>query len=96
MVDVLKIHKIDSPGPLKAFISVRVDGIIFHEFRLIQKDTNKGFWVSAPSITIKDKITGKIHYKALVQFPESLYSQISTKILKEFNDRNYAGAERTI
>ena len=89
MVDVLNIRKVNTSGPLKAFISVRVNGIIFHEFRIIQRHPNTVPWVSAPSITIKDRLTGKIHYKTLVQFPGSLYSQISTKILEEFNNTDY-------
>ena len=81
-IEVLEIRPLNGERPLKAFIDIKLDGLIIREFRLI-KENGKRPWIASPQISWKD-IDGVVKYKTVVTLPDEVKGAIDLAILQAF------------
>ena len=83
-IRVVDLRFVDSNGPLKAFVGVRVGDWVISDWRIIQKPGQRA-WVSYPQITWKDA-DGKVKYKSLISIPGELKQKIDIAILSAWEE----------
>jgi DNA-binding cell septation regulator SpoVG len=83
-VQVLQLKRLTTPGNLKAFVKLSVEGMIFHDFRIVQQP-GQAAWVSPPQAEWADK-AGKKHYKPLIELPEMLKNEVSEAVLNAWSN----------
>lgn len=80
-IEVKDIKKVNG-GKLKGFATVMIDGIVIHDFRIVQQDQQKA-WVSPPQ-TIWKNDEGETKYKSIVEFSKELKQKIENAVLNKF------------
>lgn len=84
-IEIIELKPCQKNGNLKAFVDVKIDSIIIHDFRIIQQKDQKP-WVSVPQLSWRDS-SGGLSYKNLVELPKELKSRVEEAIL-EFYQRH--------
>lgn len=82
-IQVIEVKPVNQ-GNLKAFVSIQLEDIVFHDFRIIQQAGQRA-WVSVPQSSWKNQ-NGKTCYKPLVELPASLKEQVSKTVLDEWGN----------
>jgi len=78
-IQVIEIKPSVTQGTVKAFAKISLDGIIVHDFKVIQQAGQKA-WVACPQTEWADK-SGKKHYKPVIELPSTLKEQVQSAIL---------------
>jgi len=79
-VKVVGIRKIRKPGPLKAFVDVRMGNITVADFRVFQEDGGPAR-VEVPMSTWRDPETRQIRFKPVITLSGELMGRVKTEIL---------------
>jgi DNA-binding cell septation regulator SpoVG len=87
-VKVIEIRKTRKPGPLRAFVDVKIGTWIINDWRVWQQ--NGRAYVSPPQASWKDT-TGQIKFKPILTIPDEELQQIQTAILYGYHQE----AEKT-
>ena len=83
-VEVVSIKPLAVTGPLRAFASVRLGGVIIHDCRIVQQPGQKA-WVSLPQREYLHD--GQKKYVAIVELSESLKRELSQIVLSTWERR---------
>jgi DNA-binding cell septation regulator SpoVG len=81
-IEIIDIRMLPGDKPLRAFVDLKVDEIVFREFRII-KENGKRLWVACPQISWKDS-DGQLKYKTVVTLPDELKGEIDRIVLNRF------------
>lgn len=82
MIQVIDIKKV-SVGNVRAFVNLKINDILIHDFRIVQQENQKP-WVSVPQVSWKDR-EGKTHYKNLIELPKEVKEEVNRAILAHWN-----------
>lgn len=83
MITVQEIKKVNNIGNINAFVSIKIDDLIIHDFKIVQQSGQKA-WVSVPQTSYKNQ-QDKTCYKNLIELSKELKEEISKEILKNWN-----------
>lgn len=82
-IEVLEIKLISDFKPLRAFASIKVNGWVIRDFRVMKSNGQKAV-VNPPQLSYRDEETGDIRYKTIITFPAEDKEEIDTAILHEW------------
>jgi len=82
MVKVIEIRKTRKPGPLRAFVDVRLGNLLVKDFRVMQDNGGRPY-VKAPFSTYKNK-NGELCFRQIIDFPDEVRGQVDAAILSAF------------
>lgn len=85
MIKVEKIIPMSGSGSLKAFASVRLGGIIVHDFRIVQQP-GKDAWLSPPQKEVSKN--GERKFFPVVELSENLKKAVADKVLEAWGAMN--------
>ena len=74
-VRVIEIRKTRKPGPLRAFVDVRLGNMMVTDFRIFQEDGGR-VRVEVPMTTWRDQETLELRFKPVVMLPGELKGRI--------------------
>jgi DNA-binding cell septation regulator SpoVG len=78
-VEVLAIKPLSNKGSLRAFVSVRLGGVVIHDCRVVQRFGQKA-WVSLPQKEFTTK-AGEKKYAPIVELSDHLKKQVNEAVL---------------
>jgi DNA-binding cell septation regulator SpoVG len=79
-VKVIEIRPIRKPGPLKAFVDVRLGNLLITDFRVFQRDGEPAR-IEVPTVTWRDPETKQLHFKPVITLPSELMGRVQAEIL---------------
>jgi DNA-binding cell septation regulator SpoVG len=82
-IEVLTIRFLNSNRSLKAFVDIRVDDWIIHDFRVV-KQNGQSISVIPPQVSWREPETGEIRYKGILTIPSEQKQRIEVAILSAF------------
>lgn len=82
-VKILGMRRLNDGRPLKAFVSVQIDGWTVNDFRIIQQNGQRA-WVSPPQVSWKGD-DGKLRYRPLLSMPPESQQRIEVTILSAWH-----------
>jgi DNA-binding cell septation regulator SpoVG len=81
-IEIIELHLLPGDGVLRAFVSVRLDHLVTHEWRILKKN-GQPVQVVPPMASWRDR-DGVIRYKALLSLPPELKQRVSVAILSRW------------
>ena len=81
-VKVVEIRKPRKPGPLRAFVDVRLGNLLVRDFRVIQDNGGRPY-VKLPFCTYKNE-SGELCFRQIIDLPDEVRGQVDTAILSAF------------
>jgi len=81
-VRIIEIRPTRKPGPLRAFVDVRLGNLLVRDFRVMKGNGSKAY-VKGPFATYKDK-TGQLRFRQIIDFPDEVRGRIDAAILSAF------------
>ncbi len=90
-IEVVEIKKVDG-GRLRAYVTVKVDDWLIHDWRIVQKP-GEAAWVSCPETTWRGS-NGKIYYRQLLTIPAEMMQRITLKILARWEEEKTSEAQK--
>jgi DNA-binding cell septation regulator SpoVG len=82
-IKVIELRLLSGSKPLKAFVDVRIDDWIVHDFRIVKQNGQKTS-VLPPQVSWKDPESGEIRYKGILTIPSEQKQRIDTEVLFAF------------
>ena len=82
-IEILALRLLPEGRSLRAFVDVRLDDWIIHDFRVIKQNDQKAS-VSPPQVSWKDPQTGEIRFKGVLTIPPEQKQRIDTEILHAY------------
>jgi DNA-binding cell septation regulator SpoVG len=79
-VKVVEIRKTRKPGPLRAFVDLRLGALLVTDFRVFQVDGGPAR-VEVPMVTWKDPETRELRFKPVITLPGELMGRVQAEIL---------------
>jgi len=92
-IEILEIRLIESDKPFKAFVDVRLNDWIIHDWRIIKQYPDQRAFVSVPQTSWRDK-DGKVRYRALLSIPGELKQRIEVAILSAWEKEKLRNGQR--
>jgi DNA-binding cell septation regulator SpoVG len=83
-IEIISVKSIAGDGPLRAFASIRLDGVIIHDCRIIQQAGQRP-WVSLPQREYTHD--GQKKYAAVVELSEPLKRELTRTVLAAWERR---------
>jgi DNA-binding cell septation regulator SpoVG len=90
-VEVVTFKPVQTASTVKAYASVRLGGVIIHDFKVIQQPGQKP-WVASPQREYT--VNGKRHYAAIVELSEALKERVTALVLEEWWREGNHGTQR--
>ena len=82
-IQIVELRLLPGDRPLRAFVDIKVNDWIIHDFRVLKQNGQKAF-VSPPQASWKDPETGAIKYKGILTIPPEQKQRIDVEILSAF------------
>jgi hypothetical protein len=79
-VKVVEIRRTRKPGPLRAFVDLRLGSLLVTDFRVFQADGGPAR-VEVPMVTWKDPETRELRFKPVITLPGELMGRVQAEIL---------------
>ena len=79
-VKVIEIRKTRKPGPLRAFVDVRLGDLFVTDFRVFQTDGGQAR-VEVPMVTWRDPTSHELRFKPVITLPGELMGRVQAEIL---------------
>ena len=79
-VKVVEIRNTRKPGPLRAFVDVRLGNLLVTDFRVFQTDGGPAR-VEVPMVTWRDPGTRELRFKPVITLPGELMGRVQAEIL---------------
>ncbi|MGA2466097.1 MAG: hypothetical protein ABSH06_17320 [Thermodesulfobacteriota bacterium] len=80
IVKVVDIRKTRKPGPLRAFVDVRIGDMTVTDFRIFQDNCGRAR-VEVPMTTLRDPESHELRFKPVVTLPGELLGRVQAEIL---------------
>lgn len=81
-VKVLEIRLMPPERPLKAFVDIKIRGLVIKDFRVLKEDGKRPY-VKVPFVTYKDQ-TGQLKFKPIVVLPDEVRGEVDLAILNAY------------
>ena len=79
-VEIIEIRKTRKPGPLRAFVDVRLGNLLVTDFRVFQADGGPAR-IEVPMVTWRDPESRELRFKPVITLPGELMGRVQTEIL---------------